>query len=274
MSKETIENIMNIIKIEYISKINNILDDLNNSFIENESLIVEANKKDIKLSKKKVRVKTLLEIIEKYRNISAPIENNINQKKYVVYIGDPYLTLNICIQSIVNKCKVVLISSDFMSNVNNVIIQKIDEILVKYNMGDYISLYNNYSISEIQKLKNDIIIIGDTNMFELLKTKVDVKFFPYNNIILYTDNKDLEDLKEAIYIVADENKYELEILYDLDIYDVIDTINQNELCNTVILLTKNQSNIEIFKDRIKDKFLYINENPYKEEYGFIYNYFS
>ena len=274
MGKETIENIMNIIEIEYNNKINNILNDINNSFIENELLIVEANKKDVDEYKKKVKIKTLIDIIDTYRNSNVPIDNNFNQIKHVVYIGDPYLTLNICLQAIINRCKVVLTYSNFMKNVNNIILQLITEVIQKYNMEEYISFLDSYSISEIKSFQDDIVIVGDTNMYELLKNNVNVKYFPYNNIVLYTDSNELEDLKEAIYIVADENKYELEILYDEDIYNVIETINQNELCNTVILLTQNESNIEIFKNSIITKNLYINENPYKNEYGVINNYLN
>lgn len=274
MGKETIENIMNIIEIEYNNKINNILNDINNSFIENELLIVEANKKDVDEFKKKVKIKTLIDIIDNYRNSNVPIDNNFNRKKHVVYIGDPYLTLNICLQAIINRCKVVLTYSNFMKNVNNIILQLITEVIQKYNMEEYISFLDSYSISEIKSFQDDIVIVGDTNMYELLKNNVNVKYFPYNNIVLYTDSNELEDLKEAIYIVADENKYELEILYDEDIYNVIETINQNELCNTVILLTQNESNIEIFKNSIITKNLYINENPYKNEYGVINNYLN
>ena len=274
MGKETIENIMNIIEIEYNNKINNILNDINNSFIENELLIVETNKKDVDEFKKKVKIKTLIDIIDNYRNSNVPIDNNFNRKKHVVYIGDPYLTLNICLQAIINRCKVVLTYSNFMKNVNNIILQLITEVIQKYNMEEYISFLDSYSISEIKSFQDDIVIVGDTNMYELLKNNVNVKYFPYNNIVLYTDSNELEDLKEAIYIVADENKYELEILYDEDIYNVIETINQNELCNTVILLTQNESNIEIFKNSIITKNLYINENPYKNEYGVINNYLN
>ena len=274
MGKETIENIMNIIEIEYNNKINNILNDINNSFIENELLIVEANKKDVDEYKKKVKIKTLIDIIDTYRNSNVPIDNNFNQIKHVVYIGDPYLTLNICLQAIINRCKVILTYSNFMKNVNSIILQLITEVIQKYNMEEYISFLDSYSISEIKSFQDDIVIVGDTNMYELLKNNENVKYFPYNNIVLYTDSNELEDLKEAIYIVADENKYELEIIYDEDIYNVIETINQNELCNTVILLTQNESNIEIFKNNIITKNLYINENPYKNEYGVINNYLS
>ena len=113
-------------------------------------------------------------------------------------------------------------------------------------------------------------------MYELLKHEADVKFYPYNNITLYTDNDEFEDLKEAIYIVADENKYELEVIYDedIDVDDIIDAINQNELCNIVILLTQNRETKDKFTQNITEKKLFINENPYKKEYGVIYAYLN
>ena len=59
---------------ENTRKINELLDDLNNTIIENSSLIKDANIEDINLNKKHIKVKDLLTIINNYRELRSKIE--------------------------------------------------------------------------------------------------------------------------------------------------------------------------------------------------------
>ena len=92
--------------------------------------------------------------------------------------------------------------------------------------------------------------------------------------MLYSDTKGLEKLQEPIYIYANENQYEIEILYEENIDDVIEIINSDDFANVAVLLTRDHQSKEKFEANIKNKEIYVNDNPFKKEVGKIYNYFD
>ena len=140
-----------------------------------------------------------------------------------------------------------------------------------FNLIDKIR-YVEFNLESIKNYYDGIIVVGDTTIYQKLKFEENIKFFPYNNIAIYCDSQDLLKLQEAIYIYSLENEYEIEIFYDESIEDVIEEINADEWKNIAILLTKNNSNKEIFEKEIKNKEIFVNENPFKQEIGIIYNY--
>ena len=106
----------------------------------------------------------------------------------------------------------------------------------------------------------------------MLKNEKNIKYYPYHNIALYCDSPELEKLQEAIYIYANENEYELEVVYADTIDEAIEMINMDDTQSIAVLLTKNEKNKEIFFYEIKNKEVFVNENPFKREVGKIYNY--
>ena len=122
--------------------------------------------------------------------------------------------------------------------------------------------------------EGNAIIIGDTTMYQQLQDEegIEVKYYPYNNICIYSDNTEFNKLQEAIFIYANENQYEMEVLYEDNVEDVIHEINANDFIDTAILLTKNAESEELFKVMIENKQVYVNDNPFKQEVGKIYNY--
>ena len=253
----------------------NILEDISKSIIDNSSLIINANRDDIKLYKKQIRIKELLRIIEKYKNFGS-IHNNLNER-IIVYYGDPYLTLNLCIQAILSQTVVYLASNSFMNNVNNAIIQIINSVASKYSNNNLIFRINDdYNINSIIELSanNKLVeVIGDTSMYQLLSRNIFTTFYPYNNITLYCNSTKFEKLKQAIYVYSNENNYEIEIIYEPNIDKAINYINRNNLSNITVLLTENQEVEQKFRLFIKNKEVFINENPFKNENSVICNYF-
>ena len=69
-----------------------------------------------------------------------------------------------------------------------------------------------------------------------------------------------------------ENEYEIEIIYDDSLEEVIEAINMDDQKSTAVLLTKSDLDKEKFFYEIKNKEVFVNENPFKKEVGKIYNY--
>ena len=234
---------------------------------------MDANKDDIKHNKKQIKVKELVEIVEKYRRKECILKDD--ERKIVIYKGDPYLTLHICMQAITQRTKVLLIEENFMLGVNAVLLQIIEKLLKEYNISNLINKFDDFNSKDFGKIKSfydEVIVIGNTTIYQMLENEDNVKFYPYNNIALYCDSDELEMLQEAIYVYANENQYETEIIYTENFDEVIELINCDDTKSIAVLLTKDDSKRERFFYDIKNKEIFVNENPFKKEVGKIYNY--
>ncbi len=256
------------------SLLKEILFELKKRIVEKKDLIMAANKEDIKISKKQIKIKEFLKIIESYENADYVINSDV--RKMIVYKGDPYVTMHVCMQALTQSNKILIVQNNFMYGVNEILIKIIDTVFNEYKIFNLINHCNDYDIKSIidfKKIFDDIIVIGDTTMYQqLIDEDIESKFYPYNNICLYSDNIEFDKLQEAIYIYANENQYELEVLYGEDIEEVINEVNVNEFADTAILLTKNEERKELFSVMVENKQVFVNDNPFKQEVGKIYNY--
>lgn len=253
--------------------LNDFINKLKELIKENSNLIMDANKDDIKHNKKQIKVKELVEIVEKYRRKECILKDD--ERKIVIYKGDPYLTLHICMQAITQRTKVLLIEENFMLGVNAVLLQIIEKLLKEYNISNLINKFDDFNSKDFGKIKSfydEVIVIGNTTIYQMLENEDNVKFYPYNNIALYCDSDELEMLQEAIYVYANENQYETEIIYTENFDEVIELINCDDTKSIAVLLTKDDSKRERFFYDIKNKEIFVNENPFKKEVGKIYNY--
>ena len=258
------------------NSLNEILSDLENELKLNSQLIIDANKEDVKINKKQIKIKKLIDILNSYRNTECVLADD--ERKIIVYKGDPYLTLHICLQALTTRNKVLLLHDEFMLGVNEILLEIINKTFQKYNIVNLIAeinnRYNSKSIEQFSEIFDDVIVIGDSTMYQILELNEKAKFFSYNNIGIYCDSKNLEKLQEAIYLYSTENNFEIEVIYEENIEDVINEFNNDGFKNIAILLTNNTKNEKYFKENIINKQVYINENPFKEEVGNISKYFE
>ena len=251
-----------------------LIDSLKNAITNNSSLILNANKEDVKISKKEIKIKKLLDVIDRYKETNEVSE--IQGKQMIVYKGDPYLTLHLCMQAITQKFQVMLLHDDFMLGVNKVLVAIVNNTLKELNISNFIEEKNHYTVSDIKNSMasyDHIAVIGDSDIYQILEKDFNnIKYFSYNNIALYCNSSELEKLQEAIYIYANENQYELEVMCNDSIQEAIKTINSDTYKNTAILLTARKEDKDLFINEVKNKDIYINDNPFKEELGRVYNY--
>ena len=276
MRKDNVNNLSEQVSRYVLTtrQLNTFLEDLKDLIQLNSKLIINSNKEDVKVYKKQIKIEEFINIIDSYKNSECILEDD--ERKMVIYKGDPYLTLHICIQSLIKRIKVILINDEFMMGVNEMILAIFNEALKEHNIFNLVNSENDYSIKkikEIEKLVDGIVIIGDTSLYQGLDIEKNIKYYPYNNIMLYCESEELEELQEAMYIYANENQYEMEILYEENLQDAINIINSDEFVNIAILLTKSDESKMNFETLVKNKEVYINSNPFKQEFnGKVYNY--
>lgn len=236
---------------------------------ENKKYFDKANKIDVEITKKKIKLETLIEIVDKYQEVEF---KNLNKNFIIYYKGDPYITINLFMQALLTRSKIVLAQDEFMISINEILFTIFNQTLKEFKIDNLIERckYDKEQILEIKELINaELVSIGDTLMYQMLEEEG--KFYPYYNIIMYCDNDILAPLKEAISIYCNENHYEIEMLYEEDLKVAINYINMVETSNILVLLSNNKDNIKIFKEKINKK-IFINENPFIKDFGEIYNY--
>ncbi len=276
MKKDNVNNLSEQVSRYALTtkQLNIFLEDLKDLIQLNSKLIINCNKEDVKVFKKQIKLEEFIKIIDSYKNSECILEDD--ERKLVIYKGDPYLTLHICLQALIKRIKVILIHDEFMLGVNEVLLAIFNEALKEHNIFNLVNRESDYSINkikEIEKLVDGIVVIGDTSVFQGLDIEKNIKYYPYNNIMLYCENEELEELQEAMYIYANENQYEMEILYEDTLEEAINIINSDEFVNMAILLTKSEESKTDFETLIKDKDVYVNNNPFKQGVnGKIYNY--
>ena len=257
------------------NNLNVFLDRLKEVIINNKELISAVNKEDWKHNKKQIKIKELVDIIERYRYIDTS-NSKESERKIVVYKGETYLSLHLCLQAYTQKTKIMAISQSYMSGVNAIIFGIFNQVLKENNIFNLIDNTTNFSMEDFQEIRkyyDSAIVIGDTTIYQLLeKNEEKVKFYPYNNIAIYCEDESLKQLEEAIYIYANENQYEIESIQSDELEDVIGMINNDKFKSMAVLITQNDENREKFFYEIKNKEIFVNENPFKKEVGKIYNY--
>ena len=259
---------------EYNFNFRKFISELQEEFENNVDLIKKANNIDVKVFNKIIEIQEIKKILKEYQN--KTIVDKTISKKMVVYTGHPYLTINILLQAIISRTQIKILIDEFMLGVNVIIYAIFKKVLNKYQLG---SLFEYETTYQIEDLKNNadkyhgIIVIGDTTTMQLLTELSNVQFYAHNNILLYSDDDKYEKLQRMIYKYAEENEYEIEIIYDECPKDVISIINADKFVDIVILLSENKATQELFC-KIENKKIFVNRNPFESKTGTIYNYFN
>lgn len=247
--------------------------ELKSEIRDNKSILLKANDIDLEVVKKHIEIEKISEIIDSY---SLEVrDKKLTDTIAIVYNGNPYVTINLCMQALNSKNRIILVYDDFMLGVNSVLIAIIQKVLKEFNLDNLIiakEFSKNINFEKIGKQIKKVVVIGKSNFYKRLK--IDNKeYFPSNNGVLYCDNDEFEEAKNAMYKYSMETQEELEILSDENIENLIETINNDKYSNIVIVLSKNSMTQDLFEKNILNKEVYINKNPYKDEQIKMYKYF-
>ncbi len=247
-----------------------ILENIKSEIFLKRKEIEKIKKIDSKYCKMKFEFSELINIIEKIKTKGYTAKTKISSTtNFIKYNGNPYITLNICILAIIEQISITLDCSDNMLGTNNIIVDIINLILGRYKIKNRIYLFSNMPIEEVQK-QNIVIVIDDINKYNFYKRKKiqNLFFYSLNSIDIYCDSEEFDDLLDIIYKYADNNAIMIESYSELNIEEAIAMI-ENSFNKILIILTKNEKTKQEFKKLANQKQIYINENPFDNNYKLI-----
>lgn len=243
-----------------------ILRDLKSEIKENKKEIKKLNEIDYEYNKKVVYIDKIIEAIDYFSEKEVCDKGTKNV--IVAYYGDPCVTIQVCLSALLNCQMVNLVIDDLCLGVNKLIVELYKEILKEYKIFDIVS-FSNYDgkedIEENAKIIDKMYCLGDKNLYTVCKniSDLDIEYIPFNVIDIYCEDEDLYDLAREVFNCCYEGGIEAEIHEDMPFDETVEFLNEYGENYCSVILTKNEEYMKRFKEEVKSKYVFINENPFK-----------
>ena len=234
------------------------LNDIIQSFKINEENINKAIKVDN--TDFKFNVNKAINILNRFREFETGF---LNKKSLVVTNGNPYITIILCMQAISQNISLTINIQDTMFALNSAIV-KVFNINLRSD-GPQIKKYMSPR-EFINTEADDIIVIDDKSKFYFLRDelKIKVRYVSLLNVDLYTDSEELSSLTDTITDYCSQEHIGLDIHNNGTIDDFVNAANRYESGNIALILTKQQVNQMDIYDKLSDKKVYLNCNPFSK----------
>lgn len=230
---------------------------------ENKETIKKLIEIDNKYCKMKINLEMLKNILDMLQE--QKIDAQKEQKVFITYSGNPCITLNLSILAILTKSTIILDCNQNMIGINKFVVETVNNVLSDFKTDKMVYMENQCSC-EVDK----IICIDEINRYNsyLKEGKNNVKFYSFNYLDLYSDSDEFEEIEELIYQFAKNNEIPIETYSELAIDEAVAMI-ANGLGKNIVVLTNDKETKEIFEEKIENKKLYINKNPFETKTSLI-----
>lgn len=242
-----------------------ILEKLEKNIERNKKILEKLNKIDNEYYSFQIKTSKLIKII-KLKQRSKKESGLKGKNILVIHSGNPYLTLLLAIEAIQKEINITIDIQETMYGLNSGIIKIIQETLNEENVDITINLKRD-TINENLLKFDKTIVMGEKDVYKLLKKRNLKQLFynPSGNIEIYCDSEKFQEIEEMICEIADYNFMLMERYEECEnVEEAIEQINEYGEKDIVIILTKQSISKEELRKKIKGKYVYINENPYKQ----------
>ena len=197
-----------------------------------------------------------LDILNRFREFKSAF---LDKTSLVVTNGNPYITIILCMQAISQNIALCINVQDTMFTLNSAIVKI-------FSLNSKAPQIRNYMTPRefINYKADDIIVIDDKTKFFYLKDelKIKVRYVSLLNIELYTDSEELSSLTDTINDYCNQECIGLDIHKNKSIDDFINDTNKYDSGNIALILTKEKVNQLDVNDKLNDKNVYFNCNPF------------
>jgi hypothetical protein len=214
--------------------------------------------KDI-LKKLNIDENILIKILELYETKDNNTYNIVNKKIYSEInthsIYYPIGLFNVFIEedNFYNFFEIIL-TLFLTKNSANFNIKNDNRIEFIIKLFNELSSQDKFTLSMIKKY-NNTLCVGTKKFYEeiMSKTYTNVLFIPANEIVIYKDNT-------IEYDIPDKNINQLNVVYynNLELEEVIETINNETSLYKSIIFSSNQDNIQKFINNVNSKYILVN----------------
>ena len=248
--------------------LNRIIESFKKAILDNKEIFIDLYNIDIKNCKQTIKIDSILTLLDLYKNVDI---DKRREKDVVIvsYYGSPYITINLCIESLIQNRTIIALIEDSMIGVNKLLINVFNKVLKEYRINKMIELFNlikEQEIKHIEKYVNEIICIGNTNTYYEYK-KLNfrkIRYIPFRNMAIYCNDDEYLGIQSTLYEFAKMNSIETEI-YEEDLDEFIDCVNLDNKLENIVVFSKSKDIIDKVKNNIKNRRIYVNENPFKED---------
>lgn len=237
---------------------------------EFKNKLYEMQKIDLHHYSKKITIEELKLIIEEFiEDLELEEEKETDNKKLLILLpGNPEIVFKVSLLSLKLNIDLMIGIQDFCLAQNTLIIDTINNVIKNEPNSIEIELKNLLKESQIiqeAKMRDEVICIGDSNLYNRLKGKIEnINLNPYGIFDVYSDSEEFEDLENKFFEYCYQNEFEVESYDDVEFDDFIRLINKNGDNFCSVLFSKDKTKQKDFKENIKSKYIIINKNPFKE----------
>ena len=232
------------------------LNDIIESFKSNKDTLEKASKIDE--SDFKFSINKAISILNRFREFKSAF---LNKKSLVVTNGNPYITIILCMQAISQNISLSINVQDTMFELNSAIV----DVFGLYLNGEEPKIVKYMTVDEFKNINvDDIIVIDDKSKFNFLKNELNLKvrYVSLLNIDLYTDLDNYSSLTNTINDYCSKEFIGLDIHSNESLDDFVEEANKYEGGNIALILTKENVNQMDINDKLSDKKVYFNCNPF------------
>ena len=231
------------------------LNDIIEAFNSNKEKLENASNNDN--SDFKFNFNKAIDILNRFREFKSAF---LEKKSLVVTNGNPYITIILCMQAISQNISLCINVQDTMFKLNSSIV----DIFKLYLNDDGPKVVNYMTVKDFKNSEaDDIVVIDDKSKFYFLKDelKIKVRYVSLLSIDLYTDLDDDSSLTNTINDYCSQ-KYIGDIHKNESLDDFVEETNKYEGGNIALILTKEHINQMDISDKLSDKKVYFNCNPF------------
>ncbi len=232
------------------------LNDIIAAFYSNKERLEKASNNDN--SDFKFNFNKSIDILNRFKEFKSAF---LQKKSLVVTNGNPYITVILCMQAISQNISLCINVQDTMFELNSTIVNIFDSYLNED--GPKIAKY--MTVDEFKNANvDDIVVIDDKSKFYFLRDelKIKVRYVSLLNIDLYTDSDEQTSLTNTINEYCNQRYIGLDIHKNQTIDDFVEETNKYEGGNVALILTKENVNQMDIYDKLPDKKVYFNCNPF------------
>ena len=241
------------------------IDDIKKLFENNKDNLIKANKEDKSsdFSYDPEKVSDIIDAFKEYNKISLK-----NKKQLFFTNGNPYTTIVIYLYALINEIDVTIDIDNECESINNAISKLLFSYMDDEWCDNKITINKSLSVKDLDEIiKRDkiecLFVFDNKGKFnELEKMGCKTIFQPLFSIDLYVDSSNFKFLEDLLENYCKLNCININVFEKKSIQFMVKNSEKKSSSNGLLLLTDKLSDGKSLQEKLGDKKVYVNYNPF------------